>query len=498
MWEDEWESVRSSFASFFQPLGPSCIETTWSVTDCYFGGSFDVPVGERLRLERPYCRVDRDALRRALSPRDELLDGDRDDGGGARYRVTRSSHVCRATSTNIYSPPGSMVHDGSGSTVTLELRGDAGGTTARRVRARLVVDCTGHETRVVLRDDRARSTPPGYQIAYGCLVKVDESSVADPKDSVGPYSKDAMTLFDYRTDHFPDGSTDLSKAMSAPTFMYAMPLGNDRIFFEETSLVARPALSFMECKERCMARLNHLGIKVVDVEEEEYCYIPMGGPLPAKDQRVVGYGGAAAMVHPSTGYTLCRTMIGAGDVARAMREELSGDASDWNPDRAAARAYDAIWSPGNIAQRNFAVFGGEYLMKKDVVGLRGFFGGFFKLPLALWGGFLAGWPGLPYNENHEDWWSRLVFGLSFVSKLPPSVALDMIGSIIAYSISEGVPLPQSVTPLFGMPDGYEYKKRPAAVGDVAAKAEARRMIEDSKVEEIIPVAFEESKVLVGS
>jgi len=51
--------------------------------------------------------------------------------------------------------------------------------------------------------------------------------------------------------------------------------------------------------------------------------------------------------------------------------------------------------------------------------------------------------------------------------------------------------------LFGMPVGYEYKERPAAMGDVAAKAEARKMIEDSKVEEVVPVAFEESRVLVG-
>ena len=129
------------------------------------------------------------------------------------------------------------------------------------------MDCTGHKTRVVLRDDRARSTPPGYQIAYECLVRVDESSFPDP-DSVGPYSKEAMTLFDYRTDHFAEGSVELSKAETAPTFMYAMPLGLDRIFFEETSLVAHPALSFMECKERCMTCLEHLGITVIDVEEE--------------------------------------------------------------------------------------------------------------------------------------------------------------------------------------------------------------------------------------
>ena len=37
------------------------------------------------------------------------------------------------------------------------------------------------------------------------------------------------------------------------------------------------------------------------VEEEEYCLIPMGGVLPRVPQRVLGIGGTAGMVHPSTG-----------------------------------------------------------------------------------------------------------------------------------------------------------------------------------------------------
>ena len=77
-------------------------------------------------------------------------------------------------------------------------------------------------------------------------------------------------------------------------------------------------------------------------------------------------------------------------------------------------------------------------MKQNLVVLKGFFDGFFKLSPPLWGGFLAGWPGLPNNERHETWWARLVFGLIFVSKLPLPVALDMLGSIATYSITEGV------------------------------------------------------------
>ena len=47
--------------------------------------------------------------------------------------------------------------------------------------------------------------------------------------------------------------------------------------------------------------MAHLGIRVTALHEEEYCLIPMGGVLPRVPQRVLGIGGTAGMVHPSTG-----------------------------------------------------------------------------------------------------------------------------------------------------------------------------------------------------
>ena len=38
---------------------------------------------------------------------------------------------------------------------------------------------------------------------------------------------------------------------------------------EETSLVARPAISFDDCQRRMEARLRHLGITVRAIEEQE-------------------------------------------------------------------------------------------------------------------------------------------------------------------------------------------------------------------------------------
>ena len=47
-----------------------------------------------------------------------------------------------------------------------------------------------------------------------------------------------------------------------PTFLYAMPFSDTRLFLEETSLVARPDVPFEELKQRLDARLAHYGIRI--------------------------------------------------------------------------------------------------------------------------------------------------------------------------------------------------------------------------------------------
>ena len=80
-----------------------------------------------------------------------------------------------------------------------------------------------------------------------------------------------------------------------------MPFSSTHIFLEETQLVGRPKLEFDDLKERFDARMEHMGITIKSILEEEYCLIPMGGCLPVLPQRVMGLGGTAGMVHPSTG-----------------------------------------------------------------------------------------------------------------------------------------------------------------------------------------------------
>uniref|UniRef100_A0A7S4KC45 Uncharacterized protein n=2 Tax=Odontella aurita TaxID=265563 RepID=A0A7S4KC45_9STRA len=254
-----------------------------------------------------------------------------------------------------------------------------------------------------------------------------------------------------------------------------MPLSDDVIFFEETSLVANPAVSFQECKDRLMARLASQGVTITEILEEEFCYIPMGGDVPRKGQRIVPIGAAAGVVHPSTGYQVARMLSSNVDVCDQIVKELESGA-EFDPDAAAARIIGRTWTPAAVRQRNFAVFGGDFLMKQDVNGLKGFFSGFFKLELGMWAGFLAGWKNLPNNQFHDGWWPRLVFGAIFVTKLPPSVAIDMAASIAAYTFN-GLDLIQSVTPIAGKPDTFDesFKFR-SNKGDVAAKNEAQEMM----------------------
>jgi len=479
-WRVEWESLA---ASLQMPELLDCVSTNWAVTDCFFGGSFDTPDDERLRLDRAYLKVDRTKLKAALREKHEA----------AGVQLLEGYAPAAAFAPNLFD--GGLVHDASGSTLTVRSRDGSADTS---VRARLIVDATGFESKITLREPHSRGglwkeLPPGYQIAYGMCVDVQD-------DDIAPYDKSAMTLFDYRTDHLV-GTDLLADAEARPSFVYVMPVGEcdgcgASAFFEETSLVGRGArrLEFETLKRRLYKRLAYHNIKFdpTSVREEEYCYIPMGGNLPDMTQRVVPIGGAANTVHPATGYQLCRMLASSKGVAEALSKELQRP--DFDPDAAAAAAHASLWPEANRLQRDFAVFGGEFLGSQSVEILRGFFGAFFALPMDVWGGFLAGWPGLPGNDNHATFLARIRFGITIALQFPPKVAAIFVGYLATFTAEYGPLILKSIfTPVFQIGVGAQppdpglraRRDRDREVywtGDSAAKLEAVAMLKAGRVE----------------
>ena len=455
-WRDEWHALADNLAL---PELKACTTTEWEITDCFFGGSNDVPMDERTTLRRPYVRVDRVKMQALLRGRYEAAQG-----------VAIASKLdAKRISPNLFDQ--NLVHTADGSVLQL--------ANGKSLRCKVLVDASGLESRLVGREEpmfaraHPKELPTGFQIAYGFIAHVD---------TLGPYDAAAMTLFDYRTDHFPlDDAAWARDGARRPTFMYAMPLGtlpngSLRVFFEETSLVGKGSrrLSFAECKRRAYARLASHGISVLGVEEEEYCYIPMGGELPDLTQRVVGFGGAANMVHPSTGYHACRMLAAAPRLAAAIGDGLG---AGHGPDAIAAAAYATLWGEQNRGQRSFQAFGGDFLMQQPVDRLRGFFSAFFAVEQPVWSGFLAGWPGLPGNEYHETWYGRLVFALQLFLKMPNDVRVAMVLYSALHTLEYGPnTLLRSLVPSIAVGQGPADPRwtAPAVVlGDDEAKREAR-------------------------
>lgn len=63
-------------------------------------------------------------------------------------------------------------------------------------------------------------------------------------------------------------------------------------------------------------------VQVKLIVEEEYCLIPMGGVLPQRTQRVIGVGGTAGLVHPSTGYMVARTLGAVPQMSHRIVDEV--------------------------------------------------------------------------------------------------------------------------------------------------------------------------------
>lgn len=345
-----------------------------------------------------------------------FLDDDEPLALGRAYGRFDNARFCAMLDAKVRRGGGRLI-DGD----VLEARHDARGSTVRMsggraLSARVIVDATGHQARLV-EAGAALDAGGAAQVAYGVVLQRAQLPAL-------PLAASEMVLMDFRDRC---GTPD---ARGQATFLYAMPLPGGRLFVEETSLVSRPPLPFALLAERLHARLEDLGVAAEGelgclVRQPplgtggrggerasperlelgsagrppaagpaggerggvERCWIPMGAPHPRLDQRVIGFGGAAAMVHPATGYMIGQAIAHAPRLAEAIASAARRRA----PDAAAiARAgWRAIWP--RERRRAWALYrvGMELLLDLDARETRQFFLAFFAAPRSRWSSFLS-------------------------------------------------------------------------------------------------------------
>jgi lycopene beta-cyclase len=243
-------------------------------------------------------------------------------------------------------------------------------STGEILRARVVIDASGHEPMFVKRQHQGAVA---YQTAYGIVGHF----------SAPPVEHQQFVLQDFRSEHL----SATERANEPPTFLYAADFGNDVYFVEETSLAMAPPMSFEMLERRLHQRLAARGISVTAVHEVERCIFPMTLPLPDLHQPVVAFGGAASMVHPASGYMvggLLRRAPGlAAEIATALQD------SQAEPAEIARAAWQQLWNPDRLRKYYLYRFGLEKLMRFDEVLLKQHLDTFFSLPQSQWSGFLA-------------------------------------------------------------------------------------------------------------
>ncbi len=239
------------------------------------------------------------------------------------------------------------------------------GTT---VHARMVVDASGHKPVLVHREGE----PTSWQAAYGVLGTVNDH----------PWDRERMTFMDLRQ----PPAVDALSGVDA-TFLYAMPLAPRRLFVEETSMVRAPAMPFAGLRRRLDARLQAACVRFEEIETLELCLIPMDSPLPELGQRVVGFGGAASMVHPATGYVVARVMREAPGLAEVIAQGLDAGRL---PSEIARDAWGYLWPEDRLVARQLYLYGSRVLMELDPVDTAEFFRTFFSLNDDTWRAYLRG------------------------------------------------------------------------------------------------------------
>ena len=244
-----------------------------------------------------------------------------------------------------------------------------------KLRARLVIDASGHRSQFI---KRPILKEVAQQAAYGIVGKF----------SSPPVNKDQFVLMDFRSDHLNN-----EELLSSPSFLYAMDLGNDTFFVEETSLASYPALTQDHLKKRLLCRLKNKGIQIDQILHEEKCLFPMNLPLPFKNQPILGFGGSASMVHPASGYMIGSLLRRAPLLAEKLAQYLKEP--KYSSLELATKGWSVLWPYELIQRHKLYQYGLQRLMSFDESRLRSFFTNFFKLSTKEWVGFLTNTLPLP-------------------------------------------------------------------------------------------------------
>ncbi|MFE7742740.1 lycopene cyclase family protein [Nocardia sp. NPDC057455] len=138
----------------------------------------------------------------------------------------------------------------------------------------------------------ARSAARAEQTAYGVIVDAERCAGLDP------------LFMDWRPDNG-------AAPGAPPSFLYAVPLDDERMLLEETCLAGRPASTGAQLRSRLRYRLDARGIRLTGDEAVEHVRFPVqgGGPGPRR------FGAAGGFLHPATGYSVGATLAAADAMA---------------------------------------------------------------------------------------------------------------------------------------------------------------------------------------
>ncbi|MVU78158.1 lycopene cyclase [Nocardia sp. ET3-3] len=177
--------------------------------------------------------------------------------------------------------------------------------------ARLVQD---HVTRI---DRPARHTTHGLDlpsVRLGSGQVLPAGRVIDARGvarSPGLAEQTAFGLIVERA-HWPEPDTYFmdwrddngAEPGAPPSFLYAVPLDDERMLLEETCLAGRPALDLPVLRERLLHRLRSRAIPLTGDEPVERVRFPVHGGTP----KAAAFGAAGAFTHPATGYSVAAAL----------------------------------------------------------------------------------------------------------------------------------------------------------------------------------------------